>query len=42
MLLLNNRGAVDGALRLAAVRRMYCGCQVEPLFRYENNISNCE
>lgn len=38
MLLLNNRGAIDGALRLAAVRR---GCQVEPLFRFENNISNC-
>lgn len=40
MLLLNNRGAVDGALRLAAVRCMRRGCQVEPLFRYENNISN--
>lgn len=38
MLLLNNRGAIDGALRLAAVWR---GCQVEPLFRFENNISNC-
>ena len=41
MLLLNNRGAVDGALRLAAVRCMRRGCQVEPLFRFENNISNC-
>ena len=41
MLLLNNRGAVDGALRLAAVRRMRRGCRVEPLFRFENNISNC-
>jgi len=41
MLLLNNRGAIDGALRLAAVRRMRRGCQVESLFRFENNISNC-
>lgn len=41
MLLLNNQGAVDGALRLAAVRCMRRGCQVEPLFRFENNISNC-
>lgn len=28
MLLLNNRGAVDGVLRLAAVRCMRRGCQV--------------
>lgn len=28
MLLLNNRGAIDGALRLAAVRCMRRGCQV--------------
>lgn len=41
MLLLNNRGVVDGILRLAAVQRMRRGCQVEPLFRFENNISNC-
>ena len=41
MLLLNNRGAVDGALRLAAVWRMRRGCRVESLFRFENNISNC-
>lgn len=40
ILWLNNRGAVDGALRLAAVRRMRRGCRVEPLFRCENNISN--
>lgn len=32
MLLLNNRGAVDGALRLAAVRCIRRGYQVELYF----------